>query len=881
MAPRIRRLSLSLVAVGLAFGILATTRHAAAAASPKACAAAGRKAKASLARSLVSCGHRDATVDIGRCGADQWHRYVERLTQRGCPVEASTRAKRIRRPVVSRIQSAFSPDDLAAADIEAREAHLALRRLLERVLPTAAAARRGRPDGILAVQALAQDLAEAVARLEDAEETLSTVEDGIWHGFSGNPSLAWLIDEPLRSAMQQMQVEVRRLIGPEWSTEIVALRDEPGCQGDLIGDRLIAAYGDAVLAGGRDRSGEATALGRIAGQLACLSIRQTALVDVAISVAADRVERLLDEAGLGRIRGDFARILAPMQVLVLDTVKIAGDHAYAWHWFVRRHDLLRDVIGRLGWPTDDVVWLYDRIDGRMIGFPPCEDGDVVGRCIDVGTFLDSLIDPRALGLGDCAFSGMIAGGIRHGGGVDRYACASTDCATTAPRPGTPSRGGTSPGGLSGFFGSGASSGGQRYDLPWSGLTSKDISTMGALGCSGSAGGGGGAGGTSGESGGTQGPGGSLDDWGGRQECVVQAISQPRDPYAVYVRCVAAVAADQRAQAYDLTGVPMGPDCKPGVAAPSGGSTPPSGGSTTTAPSSGSATTTTVATTASTSTTAPPSASAPCVPTGILDAIQKIFDCGLPVLSKALTGESPSAPSGAGAIVSTEIELLKPENGQKFYDAAGAIMQHKVDLDCAAGTLSDDECAQLATMKPADQADFLRRNGHMQDCADREQCDSACTSLDAQAMARMQDCEQQLTNTLAPPPGGQNAPGTREHPSPESDPGHLPDDPFLSCLLAGADGGRSGVDLGCSLVLCPGPSAAIGSGSACCGAATPTIGVSLARIITERTCETVHCTDGESVVADGLGECGCGSGTPLSGGGPAPQPSPEGPRPPRR
>ena len=179
------------------------------------------------------------------------------------------------------------------------------------------------------------------------------MEDGIWHGFSGNPSLAWFIDEPLRSAMQQMQVEVRRLIGPEWSTEIVALRDEPGCQGDLIGDRLIAAYGDAVLAGGRDRSGEATALGRIAGQLACLSIRQTALVDVAISVAADRVERLLDEAGLGRIRGDFARILAPMQVLVLDTVKIAGDHAYAWHWFVRRHDLLRDVIGRLGWPTDD------------------------------------------------------------------------------------------------------------------------------------------------------------------------------------------------------------------------------------------------------------------------------------------------------------------------------------------------------------------------------------------------------------------------------------------------------------------------------------------------------------------------------------------------
>jgi hypothetical protein len=179
--------------------------------------------------------------------------------------------------------------------------------------------------------------------------------------------------------MQQMQVEVRRLIGPEWPTEIEALRDQPGCQGDLIGDRMIAGYGEAVLAGGRDRSGEAAALGRIAGQLACLSIRQAALVDVAMSVAADRVERLLDEAGLARIRGDFARILAPVQVLVLDTVKIAGDHAYAWHWFVARHDLLRDVVGRLGWDRRRRVALRSdrRADDRL---PAVRRRSVVGRC---------------------------------------------------------------------------------------------------------------------------------------------------------------------------------------------------------------------------------------------------------------------------------------------------------------------------------------------------------------------------------------------------------------------------------------------------------------------------------------------------------------------
>ena len=382
-----------------------------------------------------------------------------------------------------------------------------------------------------------------------------------------------------------------------------------------------------------------------------------------------------------------------------------------------------------------------------------------------------------------------------------------------------------------------------------------------------------------ESGGTQGPGGSLGDWGGQPECAEPATPRPRDPYAVYVRCVAAANAAQRAQAYDLTGVPMGPDCKPGVAAPSGGSTPPSGGSTTTAPASGSSTTTTVATTDSTTTTAPPPQA--CEPTGILDAIQKIFDCGLPVLSKGAHRRIAVGALGASAIVSTEIELWKPDNGQKFYDTAGAIMQHKVDLDCAAGALSDEECA-VATMKPRRAGGLPAQTGRMRTVRPSDQCDSGCTTLDAQVMARFQECDQQLANTLAPPPQGQNGPGTREHPSPESDPGSLPDDPFLNCMLAGADGAHSGIDLGCALVSCVNPStAAVGSGSACCGAATPTIGVSLARIISERTCEAVHCTDGESVVADGLGECGCGNGVPLTGGSPGPHPSPEGPGSPGR
>ena len=873
-----RRLSLPILAAGFACGLLLSPLDAVAATSPKACAAIARKAKSRLAQSLAACGRKDVTAEIGQCGADQWKKYVDRLADRGC--KASARARRIKRPMLARIQAADSADDLAAADIEAREAHLALRRLLERLVQ-GAAAQRGKIVSFAKIQGLAGELEDAIARVDEAETALAAVESAIWHGFSGDPSLSWLIDEPLRVAMQQTQIEFRRLLGPEWPTEIAALREDPGCHGDLIGDRMIAAYGDAVLEGGKDRTPEAAALGRIAAQLACMSVRQTGLVDVAVSVAADRVEQLLGEAGLARLRDDYARLLAPVQVLVLDTVKIAGDHAYAWHWFLERHDPLKNIVDRLGWATSRVVWLYDRIDGRMIGFPPCENGELPGRCVDVGTFLDSLVDPRALGFGDCALSGMVAGGLKHGGGVNRYACPSTDCGTTSGGKGAPTSGRApkpvgATGGISDFLGgaNGSSSNIPNGQLPWSGLSSNDASVMRSFGCSSGSGGGGSGGG------GSQGPGGSLGDWSSEEECVQEALAAPRDPYVAFTRCVADVVGDHQALTLDLAGVPAGPACRPSVSTePFNGSTPPSGGSTTTTAAPANATTTTVATTDSTTTTEAPAASVPCIATGPLDFIAKLFECGIPTFEKAATGKV-LRPSAEGGVVGVEIELLKPENAQIFYDTGGGIMGNRIQQNCDGGFLSEEICAKLATMKPGEQAEYLRATGHLNDCADPEQCDSECTTLGAQVMERMKDCQQQLNDALAPAPSGQNAPGTRVNPDPDGVTGGLPDDPLLACLLSDADGGSSGMDLGCALVQCSGTDAAIGKGSACCGDATPTIGVSVVRIISEKTCQSIHCGDGDAVVADSLGDCGCGSGAPITGG-PGPQPSPEGPRSPGR
>lgn len=881
--PRIR--SSLFAAAGLWAALLSTAPALAKKADP--CAPLQRRASARLERGLLGCAGKGGTDAVGRCSATLWAKYRARLDRKGCSVPSSDPkgtpiGKVGRTPVLALIRAdGFDASDLAVADTEARDAQLALRQVLRR-LARLAAGGRVRPSPAELAR-LATDFTRAIARVDDAETTLADTENAIWNGFQTAPGVSWLIDEPLRVASEQLQIELRRLLGPEWRTEIAALRDLPACQGDFIGDRLVASYGEAALDTGTDRSAEVASLGRVAAQLACLSVRQTGLLDYALHAAYDRVTVRLRDAGLAAVSGPFARLIAPLELLVLDTVKQAGDHALAWHWFNDQRTVLLDEVARLGWATDDVVWLYDRLDGRLIGFPACQESNEE-RCVDLGELIDSITDPRALGLGDCALSGMVAAGPRSAGGVSRYACPSAECGAATPAP---AKGGVPIGGIGAGAGRGVPTRGGAT-LPWSHFTASDTSLMQQLSCGRSGSGGGGAGGTSGD-GGSQGARGGHGDWGSTNQCIQQALTAPRDPYAAYTRCVAAAAGRTPGQpnvrSIDLLGVPMGPDCRPGVAEEGGN------GSSTTTPTTGGGASTTTQSAASSTTAAPPtttlpatdtgsggSTPKPCVPTGILDAIQKLGDCGLPILGKLFTGEepTPSISAGAGIVVSNEIELLKPENGQIFYDTAGAIMQHKVDLACAAGDLSDDECSKLAGMKPADQAEYLRNKGKLQDCADPEQCSGTCTDLNSQVMQSMKACDQQLTDDLTP-----DGPGPLDpiiNPSPESDTGSLPNDPLLSCMMADAPTDGGGVDLGCALVSCANGAATAKSGSACCGGgASATIGVSVGRLVSERTCQAVHCADG-AALADDLGACGCGSAvdSPIGGSTPHPAPSPAGP-----
>jgi hypothetical protein len=311
---------------------------------------------------------------------------------------------------------------------------------------------------------------------------------------------------------------------------------------------------------------------------------------------------------------------------------------------------------------------------------------------------------------------------------------------------------------------------------------------------------------------------------------------------------------------------MGTGCRPDVS--SGGSTPPSNGNTsTTAPSSQSTTTTTVATSDSTTTTAP-SASAPCVPSGVLDAIGKLLDCGLPVLQKALTGNTPK-PSGAGGVIGPMVELAKPENAQNMYNTGGGMLENRIAQNCASGHLSEKQCEKLAGMKPGEQAEYLRAIGKMKDCADPEECESECTTP---AMERMEDCQEALTDALIP--DGPDPDDLVTTPAPDADTGGLPNSPLAQCLLESADAGGSGdLNLECALVSCVDQASTARAGDACCGGgASPRIGTSVSRIILERTCQAIQCASSEMTVGDDLGACGCES-APSNGDGIAPEPAP--------
>lgn len=733
---------------------------------------------------------------------------------------------------------------VAAADLAATDAQLAFRRAVREVIARSSRFKNA------SVTKLARKNRRHRAELErtakafaNAELELRDMVDSLWNGFDGKLDNPTVIDAPLAAAMLQLQIEVRGMLGAELHTEVPNLAEMPGCAGDLIAERMIAKYGEAVLDTGAERGAEAEILGRIAKQLACISTDQSRKLDHVLYAAYYRVFRKLEKAGLRELQPAYARIVAPLMLLVLDTVKHRGHSAGAYYWFEDHREILQDIVERLGWATGDVYWLYDRYDGRLLGFPPCRGSEA--RCILPDVLFDSLADPAALGDGDCAISGMVArGASKMGSRGDRYACPSSACEDQSGKsPAERRLDGTSIGGFDfgGFdLGSLFPFGDDPEAPAWLGLTEVDRADM-ASQC------GTGVGGSSGDRGGPQGArGGYGDTWNDTEECTNDFLAEPKGPFEAYTHCVMEGLEEGAPNPLDLgsfEGAPMDPKC--GIL--DGGKKPKP--SPTPAPSAS------PSASATPKPTAKPSPS-PGLADKAVDAIKKMLD--------ALT----NAPSATAPIVSTELELLKPSNAKNVGDAARAVVDRRIDEAEAAGFINKGGARALKKMSIADATEYMKDNG-LWSCVSPEDCSSSCTAVNAQLEAK-RACDMQLLDSARPPEtrkGGPNDPDTVINWGPDGKPGEGGIGGVLGCMLATTAAPHTNPE--CGIVQCANGLATAWSGRSCCG----DLGDFGREIRLDDSCLQMQCAEGNPSSGAG-GTCTCGDEGP--GGAPNPPPSPESP-----
>lgn len=214
---------------------------------------------------------------------------------------------------LSRLRStSLEMASLADADRRSHEAQLMVQAL-----------GRADPDQLWTNQKLFLNLEnDANAQLWTAWDNFPTLEGGI----------NYLIDQPLLVAALDLQIELRRRLGANNHTVVPGLENDPGCSGDIIEDRLLFRFVAATQIGataGLGTSAHPTValLNRFALQVACLSDRQAAELDEALAMGFERVAQRLRFQNLESIVPAFARVVAPLHLLVLDARKVRARPA--------------------------------------------------------------------------------------------------------------------------------------------------------------------------------------------------------------------------------------------------------------------------------------------------------------------------------------------------------------------------------------------------------------------------------------------------------------------------------------------------------------------------------------------------------------------------
>ncbi len=187
------------------------------------------------------------------------------------------------------------------------------------------------------------------------------------------------------------------------------------CRGGIIEDNLLFRYADAWAS---DNYGlAASESGRIANQWACLSERQSLLLDKALTRAVQRVERRFErneEAHQIFLAGSFQLLLLSLDAnapLNPESLKFMEDH---------KEDHNKMFSGKSGGKLAQMgFWLLDKESGNFEQYNPCG----LRNCA-TGIDLVNSLSRRNLGLGDCGLSEMVKSGPVLGKG---FVCDKAMC----------------------------------------------------------------------------------------------------------------------------------------------------------------------------------------------------------------------------------------------------------------------------------------------------------------------------------------------------------------------------------------------------------------------------------------------------------------------
>lgn len=729
------------------------------------------------------------------------------------------------------ITAARSPQSmlpsLEAADAAARSAEVAYSTYRSQVAARIASrvGTRATPASIRnALQPYERSLAMGARRYADAERDLTRARNKAWASQRISRQVPTLIKEPLELALFDLHLELRRAIGPTAHTVVVGLKTDTGCAGDLVADRLVYRYGQTVTSIAAGPEAHAVALGRIATQIACLSSKQLSHVETALSRSHARVSNHLTASGLGDLVPAFTRHVAPLQVLLLDARKHRGPGSKSWEWFVANNPSLTAEVQRLGWPGG-TLWLWDRLAGRMVGYPQCNGVGPRGACVDPLSFLASLADPRALGRGDCALAAMVSNGTTAlPSGLNIYTCPSLPCEDSS-RAGSLSellragdrwdigRASTGP----------APTPAAQNNLPWPQLTQADIEVMRGFCVMPGAG--------------------SRQQGAEKGDCFF--ANRAKNPFDNYMRCRMRDSADQPLTIGEFGGVPMSPECKYGSGGGEEEETPPAS-----APA------------------APPSAPANPTPA------EKEFDLGELIVQVLDIIVDFIVEAFGGEVASTANDLLSEEGADAELGAGQMLSQQALRDAWFDGRISDQEYFDSRAKKPGEIGEFLKNKKGAQSCVDPLDCSTSCTGL-GQSLATMRACTTDLMNDLLTAAGRPRRDQPVKRPDWVSnwhpDQAPVPESDF--CLTSDGSTAPARGSLACGLVMCPDGGTSASPTGECCGSRYGSLSVSLIR----SSCLTLNCPDGVPAV-DASGNCSCASAdpspTPGTGGtGPGPDPQP--------